>query len=256
VTRSASERIVAAPETSSIVLHHAWRSSASRRVRLCLEEKGLTYEGHVVDMAAMEHHSPKYLAINPDGVVPTIILDGRPLHESGTICEFLDEAYPDPPLRPASPYDRALMRNWVRHIDGLIHNLIIFNWRHHLQQIASRWSDEELADKLSRIPSKERQESWLRVARRPYTEDERAAARAKLDGLLDRMEAALKPSGWLVGGAYSIADIAAVPFVKRIDEEIAPDRLSDRIHPRVNAWWQAVQARPAYARADIGPFVD
>ncbi len=56
-----------------MILHHGRRSSASRRVRLCLEEKGLAYEGHVVDMAKMEHHSPDYLKINPLGVIPTLI---------------------------------------------------------------------------------------------------------------------------------------------------------------------------------------
>jgi glutathione S-transferase len=79
-----------------MILHHGWRSSASRRVRLCLAEKGLAYEGHVVDMTAMEHHSPEYLRINPLGVIPALIHDGRPLHESGTICEYLDEAFPAP----------------------------------------------------------------------------------------------------------------------------------------------------------------
>ncbi len=237
-----------------LVLHHAWRSSASRRVRLCLAEKGLPYEQHAVDMEQLEHHTAEYLRINPNGVVPSLLADGRPLHESGTICEYLDEIAPEPPLRPADPYGRAVMRNWVRHIDGLIGNLIVFNWVHHLQKVASAWSDAELAERLARIPSKERQEAWLRVARRPYTEAERAAARAKLVGLLDAMEAAVTGSGWLVGGAYSLADIAAVPFVKRIEEEIAPDALP--AHPHVQRWWQAVQARPAYALAGIGPFVD
>ena len=238
-----------------MILHHGWRSSASRRVRLCLEEKGLAYEGHVVDMARMEHHSPDYLKINPLGVIPTLIHDGQPLHESGTICEYLDETFPDPPLRPDTPYQRAEMRNWIRHIDGLIGNLIIFNWRHHLQKTASQWTDAELAEKLKNIPSKERQEAWLRVARKPYTEEERDAARAKLVVLLDKMEEALKPSGWLVGKAYSIADIAAAPFVKRIDEEIAPDEMGAKKHPRVHDWWTKLQARPAYVRADFGPFV-
>ena len=209
-----------------IILHHGWRSSASRRVRLCLAEKGLAYEGHVVDMAAMEHHSPEYLRINPLGVIPTLIHDGRPLHESGTICEYLDETFPDPRCGRIRPMNAHEMRNWIRHIDGLIGNLIIFNWRHHLAKTASQWSDQELAEKLKNIPSKERQEAWLRAARKPYTEEERDAARAKLVVLLDKMEEALKPSGWLVGKAYSIADIAAAPFVKRIDEEIAPDEVT------------------------------
>ena len=129
---------------------------------------------------AMEHHSPEYLRINPLGVIPTLIHDGRPLHESGTICEYLDETFPAPPLRPDTPYERAEMRNWIRHIDGLIGNLIIFNWQHHLAKTASQWSDQELAEKLKNIPSKERQEAWLRAARKPYTEEERDAARAKL----------------------------------------------------------------------------
>lgn len=239
-----------------MTLYHGWRSSASRRVRLCLEEKGLAYEGHVVDMAKMEHHAPEYLKVNPLGVIPTLFHDGRPLYESGTICEYIDETWPDPPLRPDAPYERALMRNWIRHIDGLIQNLIVFNWRHHLQQVASQWSDAELAEKLKNIPSKERQEAWLRVARKPYTEEERDAARAKLVGLLDKMEDVLTPSGWLVGPAYSIADIAAAPFVKRIDEEIAPDEMTAANHPRVNEWWTKLQARPAFARANFGPFVD
>jgi len=237
-----------------MILHHGLRSSASRRVRLCLEEKGLSYESHVVDMSKMEHHSAEYLKINPLGVVPTLIHDGNPLHESGTICEYLDESFPEPPLRPSTPYERGQMRNWIRHIDALIGNLIIFNWQHHLAKVAQTWTDAELAEKMKNIPSKERQEAWLRAARKPYTEEEREAARAKLVQLLGKMEEVLAPSGWLVGKIYSIADIAAVPFVKRIDEEIAPDQVSEKHHTRVAEWWAKIQARPAFARANIGPF--
>ena len=239
-----------------MILHHAWQSSASRRVRLCLEEKGVAYEGHVVDLTKLEQHSPEYLKINPNGVIPTLIHDGRPLPASGAICEYLDEVIPDPPLRPDDAYERAKMRNWIRHIDSLIGNLVIFNWRHQLQKVAQKWSDEELAEVIRKIPSPERKEAWMRVARRPYTEEERDEARAKLIGLLDRMEAAMDPHGWLVGDAYSIADIAAVPFIKRIDEEIAPDQMTEAKHPRVAAWWTAIQARPAYGRAGIGSFIE
>ena len=238
-----------------LVLHHGWRSSASRRVRLCLAEKGLTYESRVVDMERMEHHSPAYLKINPNGVVPALILDdGRSLYESGTICEYLDEVHPDPPLRPSDPYQRAVMRNWIRHVDGSIGNLIVFNWVHSLAKVAAQWSDEELAERLKKVPSKERQEAWYRAARKPYTEEERTEARRKLVLLLDKMEEMIGQGRWLVGNGYSIADIAVVPFVKRIDEEIAPGEMQPARHPRVAVWWAAIQARPAFSEARIGPF--
>ena len=241
---------------AALVLHHAWRSSASRRVRLCLEEKGLDYESHPVALEKMEHHTPAYLRINPNGVIPTLVHDGKAIYESGTICEYVDEAFEGPPLRPADAYQRANMRNWIRHADERIGNLIIFNWVHGLAKTASKWSDAELAERLKNIPSKERQQAWIRAARKPYTEEERAEARAKLVEMVGRMEKTLAETAWLAGERYSIADIALVPFVKRIEEEIAPDAVTSARHPRVAEWWNTIQARPAFARAKIGPFLD
>ena len=80
------------------------------------------------------------------------------------------------------------MRNWIRYADERIGNLIIFNWVHSLAKVASKWTDAELAEKLKKVPSKERQEAWMRAARKPYTEEERAAARGKLVAMLDKME--------------------------------------------------------------------
>ncbi len=239
----------------SLALYHAGKSSASRRVRLFLEEKGLAYESHEVDLSRMEQHSPEYLAVNPLGVVPTIVHEGRPLHESGTICEYIDAVYPDPPLLPPDPYDLAILRNWVRHVDGLIGNLIRFNWRHSIQKRAEKMSEQELEAALARIPSAERRDAWLRVARRPYTEAELDESRAALIGMLDQMEAMIS-NGWLVGSAYSLADIATAPFVRRIDEEIAPDALAPAERPKVAAWWAALQSRDAYRRARFDPFID
>jgi glutathione S-transferase len=92
---------------------------------------------------------------------------------------------------------------------------------------------------------------------RSITSPSPRTAREKLVTLLlDRMEGALKPSGWLVGKAYSIADIAAVPFVKRIDEEIAPHEMLANKHPLTAEWWAKIQPRPAFARANFGPFVE
>jgi len=237
------------------VLHHGWRSSASRRVRLCLAEKGLKFESVLVDLTKMEQHSPQYLKLNPNGVIPLLILpDGRSLYESGTICEYLDETCPEPSLRPADAYGRAEMRNWIRYADERIGNLIIFNWKHSIAKVASKWTDAELAEALKKIPSKERQQAWLRAARQPYTTDEENDARRKLTAMLDKIEASLAQHAWLVGDRYSIADIAVVPFLKRMDEEIIPDEVSKKKHPKVFAWWQKIQARPAFKEARIESF--
>jgi len=238
-----------------LVLYHAWKSSASRRVRLFLEEKGLQYESRVIDLAQQQQHSPEYLKINPNGVVPALLHDGKSLYESATICEYLDDVFPDPPLRPSDPYDLALMRNWVRHVDNQIGHLIRFNWRYRIQKRAQNMSDEELQRVIAKIPSKERQQAWLRVARNPYTEEELAESRSSLVALIDAMEN-MMTKGWLIGGQYSLADIAVVPFVKRISEEIAPEALNPTVHPRVALWWEAVQQRPAYEAARIESFAD
>ena len=101
-----------------MVLHHGWRSSASRRVRLCLEEKGLAYESHVVDMANMEHHSPDYLKINPNGTIPALVHDDLVLTESTAIMEYADEAFAGPKLTPDDPVERWRMRWWICDRDG------------------------------------------------------------------------------------------------------------------------------------------
>jgi glutathione S-transferase len=236
-------------------LFHAWLSSASRRVRLCLAEKGIAYEGVAVDLGRQEQHSPEFLAMNPNGVVPALELaPGRFLHESSTICEYLDDWQPEPPLRPADAYERAVMRNFVRWTDEKsLPNLLILNWSLMLQPAASQWDDVQLKEKLERIPTAERREAWVRIARKPYTGEEKAQALAKLLELVDKLEAMLQSTPWLIGERFSLADIAAVPFIARI-AELTPEALAADAHPRVQAWWQAVQQRPAFAAARLQRF--
>jgi glutathione S-transferase len=243
-------------------LFHAWLSSASRRVRLCLAEKNIPYDSVAVDLSRQEQHAPEFLAMNPDGVVPALeIAPGRFLHESSTICEYLDDTVPEPALRPGDPYALAQMRNFVRWTDEKsLPHLLILNWSLMLQSTAQQWSDQELQDKLARIPTAERREAWVRIARKPYSEEEKAEALRKLLLLVDKMEAMLAPastasapSPWLMGADYSLADIAAAPFIARI-AEIEPAALADSVHPHVHQWWQALQQRPAFAAARLQLF--
>jgi len=238
----------------TLELYHGWRSSASRRVRLVLAEKGLSWVGHEMDLLRGDQHDPAYLALNPAGVVPALVHDGRVVCDSAVIAEYLDERFPQPPLLPADPYARAQLRTFVRWLDDqCLPHLIVFNWSQAMQPAATAWTDEQLAERLARVPSASRREAWTRVARKPYTDDEKAAALRGLLVLADRLLRLRADSGgpWLMGAAYTLADIAAVPFVMRLGE-IHPAALADR--PALAHWWAAAQARPSFAAARIEPF--
>lgn len=91
-------------------LYNTYISSASYRVRIALALKGLEYEFISVNPFKGDNLKPEYLAVNPQGVVPTLI-DGRhTLTQSLAIVEYLEETHPDPPLLPADPVERARAR--------------------------------------------------------------------------------------------------------------------------------------------------
>src|ERR1700709_1196478 len=101
----------------TLELYHAAYSTCSQKVRLVLAEKGLTFESHLVNLAAKEHLTPEYLSLNPNGVVPTLVHDGRAVCDSSVIADYLDDVFPDPPLTPPTAYDRARMRAWARYFE-------------------------------------------------------------------------------------------------------------------------------------------
>ena len=84
-----------------LVLYHSGLTTCSKQVRHCLREKGLPYESRYVELWRYENLSPDYLKLNPNGVVPTLVHDGHPIINSFCINEYIDDAFPEPPLRPA-----------------------------------------------------------------------------------------------------------------------------------------------------------
>ncbi len=79
-------------------------SPCAQKVRIVLAEKSLDWVAHHVELEDKANLKPAYLALNPLGVVPTLVHDGRPVIESSIICEFLDDSWPEPSLKPADMY--------------------------------------------------------------------------------------------------------------------------------------------------------
>jgi maleylacetoacetate isomerase len=91
-------------------LYSYFRSSAAFRVRIALNLKKLDYENAAIHLRRNDQTKLDYLTVNPQGLVPTLDDGGRTLIQSLAIIEYLDEVYPDPPLLPSHPADRARVR--------------------------------------------------------------------------------------------------------------------------------------------------
>lgn len=89
-------------------LHGFFRSSATHRVRVALNLKGVRVEQVSHHLPKGEHKTPGYMAVNPQGLVPSLVLDdGTVLTQSLAILEWLEQTHPEPPLLPADPVRRA-----------------------------------------------------------------------------------------------------------------------------------------------------
>jgi maleylpyruvate isomerase len=107
---------------NDIVLHNYYRSSTSYRVRIALEMKGMSYDYVPHHLRHGEHLEPSYLAVNPQGLVPALVLDdGTLLTQSLAIIEYLDEIRPAPPLLPKNALGRARVRMLAQMIACDIH---------------------------------------------------------------------------------------------------------------------------------------
>ncbi|MDR3470689.1 MAG: maleylacetoacetate isomerase [Devosia sp.] len=114
-----------------MTFHGYFRSSASWRCRIAFNLKRIDYEFAPVHLRRKEHRSDAYLQINPQGLLPSVVVDGRVLRQSLAIIEWLDESFPEPPLLPPDPGRRAEVRAFAQDIACDIHplqNLRVLNY--------------------------------------------------------------------------------------------------------------------------------
>jgi glutathione S-transferase len=235
-------------ETFVLEIYYSWYSICSEKVLICLFEKNLSFEGHHVDLFDFAQVQDNYLAVNPDGVVPTLIDDGRPVYESTVINEYLEDVAPQPALRPVDAYTCANMRRWVQLFQD-----IVFPSAGLLSQIAfiaeelnRRWATDELEELIHRKVNKDRVPRQLRAVRGDLTNDEAETALAKIGDVLDRAEQAFGDGRDWIAGDFSLADAAAAPNLYRLEIIERLDLIECR--PAVSAWYQRLKARPAFRR--------
>ena len=229
-------------------LYHAGLTACSKKVRLCLREKGLDYVSHYVELGKFQQHDPDYLKINPNGLVPTLVHDGVPIIESSVINEYLEDVFPEVPLRPADPVARARTRVWAKLADeALGPNMIVtFSSDGGIGKAARGLDEKQLDEVMSRIPLIERQNVIHKITRGGgFTEEEFAAAHKKAGFILDKAETALEDGPYLAGSSYSLADINMVPFMHRYRQRVVPDLFTPERVPRLCDWFDRIMARPA-----------
>jgi glutathione S-transferase len=221
-------------------------SNCSQRVRIALEAKDVPWESHHVDLPGGAHLTPGYLEINPNGVVPSLVHDGKVILESNDIIAYIDATFDGPPLMPAGDDDRAAAQGLIDLASGaqpsikaLSHELLFKRVRKvsgaDVDRMAAAGAPASLVDFMRDYS--EDGAAWAdRVAR----------ARADMDERLGQLEGRLMMTGrWLSGPAFGLADVSWVVNVFRL-QQCGYDLDACA---RLNAWCRAVTAMPAFRRA-------
>ncbi len=204
-------------------LYQTYLSPFPTRVRLLLYAKGLDVE--IITPSGF-HGDPdskgSYMEVNKIGRIPALVLDdGTVLPESEVICEYLEDTYPDPPMHPAEPLDRATMR------------------------LLSRISDIYIV--MAMLP-------LFQTAALPPDEWDQALIRRQLEetrNALAFLEEYIGESGYAVGRSLTQADGALIPILLFVAEWLPifrPERPLLQAVPKTAAYWEAIQADPLAAR--------
>jgi glutathione S-transferase len=230
----------------AFTLYNAPQSTCSQRVRFVLNAKKLPFEEIKLDLLAGDQLRPDYLALNPNGVVPTLVHDGAVVIDSSVIIEYLDEIAPQPEnFTPRQPAERAAMRALMRFIDEMPAAAVrvpTFNLAF-LPRFAAMSEEEFLAFAESKPL---RKEFMLAMGRKGFSEKEMSSALERLARTLVRMEDTIRSSGgpWLQGVRATLADVAVMPAIVRMADLGLDTMWKDK--PLIARWFDAIRAHPAF----------
>lgn len=244
-------------------LYQARLAVCAIKVRLILAEKGLDWEPINLNLRKGEQHQPDYLKLNPDGVVPTLIHDGRVLVESSVIMQYLDEVFPEPPLQPTDPVERARMRIWMKRVDEYLHpgNAYLTYAMVHAAEMREK-SGGELENYYQGIPNPITRARQRSAIENGLEAPEAVQALQFYQKAFADMEKHLELHPWLAGDSYSLADAAVTPYINRF-AMLQLSRMWTEHHPNITEWFERIMARASFEAAvldfvsegDMKPYV-
>jgi len=205
---------------TAVLLHDYYRSSAAYRVRIALNLKGIEYERHAVNLVEGEQRDSGYRALNPQGFVPMLEIDGHHLIQSLAIIGYLDATRPEPPFLPSDLADAAHVRAMALTVACDIHPL------NNLRVL--KYLSRELGQ------PEEARDAWYRHW---VTEG------------LEALEAMAHPGAgdFLFGDAPTLADICLVPQLynaRRFAVPITPYPTLRRVDENCSALGAFAEAHP------------
>jgi glutathione S-transferase len=232
----------------AFTLYNAPQSTCSQRVRFVLHAKGLGFDEHKLDLFGGDQLKPEYLAINPNGVVPTLVHDGGVVTDSSVIMEYLEEVAPQAGvMTPSDPLRRGHMRALMRFIDEMpapairvpSYNLAF------LPRLQKMTKEEFLAFAESKPL---RKEFMLAMGQTGFPQKEMDASMDRLRRTVVRMDAEIEKSGgpWLLGRDISLADVSVMPVIVRLADLKQQHLWQDK--PSIARWLDEIRAHPAYAK--------
>lgn len=230
------------------ILYHFGASTCSQKVRQILVEKGVAFESREVNLLAAEQHSPDYVKINPDHLVPTLVVGEEILYESTLICEFIDDHYDGAPLRPVDSFERYRAAAITRFVDTRIHGKVSGVPTHGIltRGMLSGRTDAEIDTYLAAIPDPDERALRTSLIRYGVNAPEMREAVLVLARFARRADAALAHGDWFAGKAFGIADAGVLPYIDRLST-LGLGGLWDG--GRIPDWLARCRARPSYQEA-------
>jgi glutathione S-transferase len=222
---------------------------------IALREKGLAFRSRYVDVLSFQQYQPGFLdasretQLNQEGEGPILIHDGKQITESLFMMEYLEDAFPEQPLRPADPLGQNKILAWARFINEVfMPGANTLGCHMYLAPHFKGRDPASFAAALARIPMKFLQDAWQLALTDGYSADVLEDSQRKVGLAVRRIEDALAQSEWLVDGAYSLADIDAFAICNSLTL-LTPGLVNETATPRLMAWLKRIRARPAVQAA-------